>query len=271
MIDTFVKIVTHELMRRSYDNTPAGAPGRLDTSFEVLGKDSNYKFIDAKPATEEQILRAHTQHVIDQVRHESEVWHHQLYDMALLAAGGAIQTAMIGARGEPAFGLIRPPGHHASRDSFWGFCYFNNIAVSLLELRVHGLKNPEFPQISSAFILDFDLHEGDGNIDILSPDRRFIIYNPRGHGDEEYLKDVKLALDISIDVDIIVASAGFDQYKHDWGSNLSTEAFYEIGHLMYEFAMERCDGRRYALLEGGYNHDDLGKNVHAFCEGLRGV
>lgn len=251
-------------MKRSYDNTPAGAPGRLDSAFEVLGNDPSYEFIEAMPAIEEQILRAHSQHVIDEVKHESEVWHSQLYDMALLAAGGAIQTAMIGERGEPAFGLIRPPGHHASRDSFWGFCYFNNIAVSLFELRAKG-------QIDSAFILDFDLHEGDGNIDILGDNRKFLIHNPRGHDDEEYLKDVKLALDISIDVDIIVASAGFDQYKHDWGSNLSTEAFYEIGHMMYEFAVEHCNGRRYALLEGGYNHQDLGKNIHAFCEGLRGA
>ena len=70
--------------------------------------------------------------------------------------------------------------------------------------------------------------------------------------------------------DIIVASAGFDQYEHCWGSNLSTEAFRKIGHLMFEFAEERCEGRRYGLLEGGYNFEDLGKNVLAFCEGLKG-
>ena len=43
-----------------------------------------------------------------------------------------------------------------------------------------------------------------------------------------------------------------------------------IGCLMHEFAAERCEGRRYGLLEGGYNFEDLGKNVLAFCEGLRG-
>ncbi len=43
-----------------------------------------------------------------------------------------------------------------------------------------------------------------------------------------------------------------------------------IGYLMHEFAVERCEGRRYGLLEGGYNFEDLGKNVLAFCEGLRG-
>ena len=81
---------------------------------------------------------------------------------------------------------------------------------------------------------------------------------------------MKRALDDSSDVDIIVASAGFDQYVEDWGGNLSTDAFGKIGHLMYEFAEKRCEGRRYALLEGGYNFQDLGKNILAFCEGLRG-
>lgn len=251
-------------MRESYDNTPAGAPGRLDSAFEVLNADPNYEFVKAVPATEPQILRAHDQRIIEDVRQETETWHHLLYDMAMLAAGGAIQAGIIGASGEPAFALIRPPGHHASRSSNWGFCYFNNIAVSLFELQARGL-------IRSAFILDFDLHVGDGNINILGPYDQFIIHNPSGHGDAEYLADVRAALDIGKDVDIIVASAGFDQYEHGWGQNLSTNAFYEIGRLMYEFAMERCDGRRYALLEGGYNHQDLGKNIHAFCEGLRGA
>lgn len=43
-----------------------------------------------------------------------------------------------------------------------------------------------------------------------------------------------------------------------------------IRRLMHEFAAERCEGRRYGLLEGGYNFEDMGKNVLAFCEGLRG-
>lgn len=251
-------------MKQSYDHTPAGAPGRLDTAFEVLESNPHYEFIEAIPATEEQILRAHEPYILQEVKHDSDTRSPGLlYEMATLAAGGSIQTAEIAVRGEPAFGLVRPPGHHASRDGYWGFCYFNNIAISLLELNARG-------DIDSAFILDFDLHEGDGNINILGHRGEFTIYNPRGHGDEGFLVDVKRALDASPDVDIIVASAGFDQYEHGWGSNISTNAFQEIGRLMYEFAMKRCEGRRYGLLEGGYNHEDLGKNIHAFCTGLRG-
>lgn len=251
-------------MKRSYDNTPAGAPGRLDTAFEVLENYPQYEFVEALRATERQILRAHDAHVIQEVRHDSETSRTGLlYEVALLAAGGAIQTATLASEGNPAFGLIRPPGHHASRDSYWGFCYFNNIAISLLDLKACGL-------IESAFVLDFDLHEGDGNINILGHMREFTIYNPRGHGDKAYLADVKRALDASPDVDLIVASAGFDQYERCWGSNLSTNAFKEIGRLMYEFSVDRCEGRRYGLLEGGYNHEDIGINTHAFCSGLKG-
>ena len=258
-----MKIVYHPKMKESYDSTPAGAPGRLDTAVEILGSHPDYEFVEPSPATEEQILLAHDTSLIASVKHESMTWHPGLYEMAALAAGGAILTAEISMEEEPTFGLIRPPGHHASRTSYWGFCYFNNVSISLLHLQKRGL-------IDSAFILDFDLHTGDGNINILDGRKGFIIYNPRGHGDEQYLDDVKQALASSPDVDIIMASAGFDQYENDWGGNLSTKAFKEIGKMMHDFAEERCEGRCYGLLEGGYNHEDLGSNILAFCEGLRG-
>jgi acetoin utilization deacetylase AcuC-like enzyme len=250
-------------MKESYDSTPAGAPGRLDSAIEIFTNNQDYEFIEPSPATEDQILLAHDKSLIASVKHEGKVWHPELYEMAALAAGGAILTAELSMEGEPAFGLIRPPGHHASRVSYWGFCYFNNVSISLLHLQKKGL-------INSAFVLDFDLHTGDGNINILDGRKGFIIYNPTGHGDEQYLEDVKRVLMSSPDVDIIMASAGFDQYENDWGGNLSTSAFKEIGKMMHEFAAERCEGRCYGLLEGGYNHEDLGLNALSFCEGLRG-
>ncbi|MHA1957799.1 MAG: hypothetical protein ACW968_12825, partial [Candidatus Thorarchaeota archaeon] len=108
-----------------------------------------------------------------------------------------------------------------------GFCYFNNISIALLHLRSKGL-------INSAYILDFDLHTGDGNINILEDEPGFILHNPSGRGDENYLRDVRRSLDACPDVDIAVASAGFDQYIDCWGSNLSTDAFREIGRLLFE-------------------------------------
>ena len=251
-------------MIKRYDSTPAGAEGRLESSLDVLNTHPDYVFVEAREATEEEILLAHTRRVFKSVQRESTTSPGSLlFRMAKLAAGGAIMAGEIGVNGEPAFGLIRPPGHHASADSYWGFCYFNNIAVSLLALKEQGL-------IDSAFVLDFDLHTGDGNIDILEGNRRWTIYNPDGQGDDAFIADAKRALDAAPDIDIIVASAGFDQYEEDWGGNVTTSGFRRIGRLMHDFAMERCEGRRYALLEGGYNYEDLGKNILAFCEGLRG-
>ncbi|MBD3405934.1 MAG: histone deacetylase family protein [Candidatus Lokiarchaeota archaeon] len=259
-----MKIVYHPLMKESYDHTPAGAPGRLDSAIEILKENPNYDFVIPDPATENQILLAHDEKIIRSVKRESEsTTRANLYETALLAAGGAILTAEIAMKEGSSFGLIRPPGHHASRNSYWGFCYFNNMAISVLELKRKNL-------ISSAFILDFDLHTGDGNINILEQDSCFVICNPRSNGDAAYLREIKDALSSSPDVDIIAASAGFDQYIKCWGSNLATETFQKIGFLMYEFAEDNCDGKRYGILEGGYNHEDLGKNVLAFCEGLAG-
>jgi len=69
--------------------------------------------------------------------------------------------------------------------------------------------------------------------------------------------------------DIIAVSAGFDRHKDDWGGILETDDYREIGRIVKENAEEKCDGRRFAVLEGGYNHKVLGKNVRAFVLGLK--
>lgn len=260
-----MKVVFHPSMMEPYDNTPAGAAGRLDTSVELLRGKKAYEFVQPGPASEAQIRLAHDPTHIERVRRQGgSPGTNRLFQMATLAAGGAILTAEIAAKGEPAFGLIRPPGHHASRNGYWGFCYFNNIAIALLHLRSKRL-------IRSAFVLDFDLHTGDGTLNILSGEKDFTIHNPSGRGDDEYLANVERTLEKSPRVDIIAASAGFDEYIQDWGRNLSTQAYQKLGCLVFDFAKERCEGRRFGLLEGGYNFEHLGMNVHAFCEGLRGV
>ena len=71
------------------------------------------------------------------------------------------------------------------------------------------------------------------------------------------------------DIDIFTASAGFDQRIDDWGHLLSPEDYTELGRLMKKYSEKLCKGRRYALLEGGYNHDALPKNVDSFCQGFK--
>jgi acetoin utilization deacetylase AcuC-like enzyme len=255
-----VKIVFHEKYYNSnYAMDPAASAGRLEGIMKVLSKNSNYEIIKPNPASKEDILRAHTDRHLDYVK-----GNFLLYELASLAAGGAILAAEEAFNGNPSFAVIRPPGHHASADSCWGFCYFNNISISLLKL--YSEK-----KIKSAFILDFDLHTGDGNINILQnrrDDFQVKILNPNRSNRESYMTEVENYMENLSEIDIFVASAGFDQGIDDWGHLLHLEDYFELGKLMKEYSNKLCQGRRYALLEGGYNHSVLPNNVQSFCNGL---
>ncbi len=252
-----MKVVFHEDFYKVYALDPAAGAGRLEGIVYIIDNDSFYELIEAIPAKKIDILRAHTDRHFLRVQNEPLVFHN-----AMLAAGGAIQTAEIAYIEKTAsFGLIRPPGHHASRDSCWGFCYFNNIAVSLLYLM-------DKHKIKSAFILDFDLHTGDGNINILSDYSNIQILNPYSNNEGRYMQEIKETLDSLSDIDIIIASAGFDNAKNDWGNVLSTESYNQIGKWLKEYSLKLCNGRRFSVLEGGYNYSILPTNFDSFCKGF---
>jgi len=248
-----MKIVTHQDFLRPYTRDPAAEAGRLEPILEEL-KQENYEFIEALPAGWDDIARAHTKDHIDHVTR------HGLYAIAALAAGGAIQAAEIGMT-EPAFAVIRPPGHHASADSSWGFCFFNNMAIAIEFLKHNG-------KIQSAHILDFDLHFGDGTVNILGQKGYVTIHNPEASTREAYLESVRTTL-WKVTTDVIGVSAGFDNHVQDWGGLLTTGDYYEIGRMVFTRAKEIGAGT-FGVLEGGYNHAVLGKNVRAFVRGLCG-
>lgn len=256
-----MKIVFHErYFNSSYAMDPAAATGRLEGILEILKSNPDFEFIEPYPAKKEDILRSHTERHFNYIHRDP-----LLYELASLAAGGAIIAAEEAYKFNPTFAVIRPPGHHASADSCWGFCYFNNISISLLKLYSEG-------KIKSAFVLDFDLHTGDGNINILTfrdDDFRVEILNPESSGRTNYIKEVRDHMEHLENIDIFVASAGFDQGIEDWGHLLYPEDYTELGRLMKAYSEKLCNGRRYALLEGGYNHDVLPKNVYSFCQGFK--
>jgi acetoin utilization deacetylase AcuC-like enzyme len=247
-----MKVVFHEDYFRTYTSDPAAATGRLEPVIEAIK--ANVEFVEARPATEIQLKYVHDQSHIEHIKRLA------LFDIAALAAGGAIQAANIGLT-EPCFGLIRPPGHHASADSCWGFCFFNNMAVALEVLKRSGA-------IQSAYVLDIDLHYGDGTVNILGDRQYANIHNVEASTRRSFLNEISDRLSIC-SADIIGISAGFDNHRDDWGGLLNTEDYRKIGEMVSETAKKTKSGC-FAILEGGYNHQVLGDNVLALIEGLSG-
>lgn len=247
-----MNVYFHDRFYSVYTSDPAAAPGRIEAIVDTIAP--HVDLCTFSPATQNDLLLVHPTHHLERIRSKG------LYDIAALAAGGAIQAAETG-MDEPSFALIRPPGHHASADSCWGFCFFNNMAVSLHRLRSTG-------RIQTAFILDFDLHFGDGNVNILADEPWVDILNPESHSRQAYLDQVEHALHHTA-ADVIAVSAGFDNHVQDWGGLLTTADYRTMGTWVHQ-AARRNNGGCYGILEGGYNHDVLGKNVRAFLEGLVG-
>jgi acetoin utilization deacetylase AcuC-like enzyme len=247
-----MKVVFHEDFYQVYTGDPAAAPGRMESIVKII--EPYVEFVAAEPALRSDIAAVHSD------RHIQNIENQRLYDIAALAAGGAIQSAQIGLS-EPCFGLIRPPGHHASAGSAWGFCFFSNMAVALATL--HRQKS-----IKSACVLDIDLHFGDGTVNILDRKNWVTVVNVEGLSRDRYLLEVEETLK-NCRADLIGISAGFDNHADDWGGLLTTEDYEKIGQLVRS-AAERNKGGCFGILEGGYNHAVLGDNVLALIQGMAG-
>jgi len=246
--------VFHERFYEVYVSDPAAAAGRMEAIVDALRND--FEWVEPSQASEEDIARVHSAEHTERIKRSRD-----LYEMGSLAAGAAIMAAELACRGEPAFGLIRPPGHHASPESCWGFCYFNNIAIAIRKLMETG-------QIKKALILDFDLHFGDGTENAFTGIPEVAYFHPESSNRGEFVEKVRKRLERAEGFDLLSVSAGFDRHVEDWGGLLTTDDYRTIGFLVKANSQKFCGGRRFAVLEGGYNHAVLGQNVRAFLEGM---
>jgi len=248
-----MKVYFHHDFLQHYAHDPAAKPGRLEPALAVLEK--KYPVIEPKPAAEDDILLVHTPRHWRSIA-EDALLHHT----ALLAAGAAIGASETALEGEHAFALCRPPGHHASYDSSWGFCYFNNIAVAVSRLLDQN-------HIQSALIVDFDLHFGDGTSNIFRRNKAVTFWHSRESNSTLFLETLEKDLE-NYDTDLVAVSAGFDRGADDWGGMLKIKDYHRIGSLLANYARQKCSGRLFAALEGGYNPQALAHNIEAFLEGL---
>ena len=247
-------VVYHPLYEEDYPTASVEMPKRVAVIRDELKGDC--EFVTPQAATEEDILMVHTHSLLEEMKSDP-----LLFKVASMAAGGAIHAAQLACERIPSFGLIRPPGHHASPGSHWGFCFFNNMAIA-----VETLIRAGKPQ--RVLILDIDLHFGDGTDNFFQGRSDVVVANIQEEERNSFLDRVAETLETALPYDLIAISAGFDRYRLDWGGTLEMDDYRVIGAMVAEKAASSCHGRRFAILEGGYYLPHLGKNARSLIEGL---
>jgi len=290
------------------------APLRLQMvmrHLEECGINARVKKFMAPRAPEDALLRVHSPYLVDIVKLMSDFGHGEigeaayaspaLYDVARLAAGGAVRAAtlVVEGRTKHAFSIMRPPGHHASTSTAMGLCYFNNIAIAIRQVQSTG----EGMRVS---ILDFDDHHGNGTAEIFYADphvqyisiHEYDYQNPNsghyaeiGYGEAkgtniniplvEASPDASYAAALTEIVepairefapDLIAVSAGFDAHFGDPVGNMDVDSstYWRFGETIRRLAKEVGARGSFWVLEGGYNPFLLGLCVEASIRGLAG-
>jgi acetoin utilization deacetylase AcuC-like enzyme len=211
------------------------------------------------------------------------------YRAALHAAGGACELARVLLAGEAQLGFsaLRPSGHHAEAQRAMGFCLFNNVAVAAeLAIRELGARR--------VFILDWDVHHGNGTAEIFR-ERDDVLFASihqagiypgsgpladsgsgvgegytlnlpvPGGSDEQWLSLVEhlvLPAARAFEPDLVLISAGFDAHRADplAGCQLETASFGELARHVRDLAAQQRAPLG-VILEGGYEPRSLAESV----------
>lgn len=214
---------------------------------------------------------------------------------ALHAAGAAIKAVdevLLGTV-QNAFCAVRPPGHHAGRRSFGGFCIFNNVACAA----AHALATYGVQRVA---IVDFDVHHGNGTEEIFREDGRVLFVStfqhpyypycgaetasehivnlplPAGTSGRDYRAAFEARALPALDAfrpELILLSAGFDGHCEDDLAhfNLVEADYVWITEQVMAIARRHAQDRIVSVLEGGYNLNALGRSVAAHIKALAGL
>jgi len=265
----------------------------------------------ATEADSEALLEVHSDahlRTIERVSHSGGGWLDAdtyctaaSYSVARLAAGAAVDAVDAVCRGvtEHAVALVRPPGHHATRERAMGFCLFNNAAVATRAAqRRFGLEK--------VAIVDIDVHHGNGTQDIFYDDASVLYCSlhqwplypgtggvgergqgagagatlnvplPPGTGGEGWLAAFDDAVAPAVRAfrpGLLVVSAGYDGHRADPLAELrlETDTYAAVAHRLLGLAAETDARGTVWLLEGGYDLDALAESVGVTLTALAGA
>lgn len=132
--------------------------------------EKSIEWIKPRKATREEVTLVHDTSYFDYIMNskpgylDSDTYLSEGTKEAALYAAGAVVTAVesISSERRRFFCLVRPPGHHAERSEAMGFCIFNNVAIGASYAKKKGY--------SRIFIVDFDVHHGNGTQHIFEAD-----------------------------------------------------------------------------------------------------
>ena len=293
--------------------TPAGHPERPERAqaLEALAasfKEQGGEVVEPRSATDEDLLRVHTQEHIDAIvatRGKATMIDEDTFtspdsdDIARLAAGAVltgIDRALDGPKGSRSLVLVRPPGHHAEADRAMGFCLYSNVAVGAAYARSRGCAR--------VAIVDYDVHHGNGTQWIFYEDPTVLFVSSHqypfypgtgaasekgrgaGHGftlnipldagakddeiERKYAAQVIPAVR-NFKPDLLLISAGFDAHELDPLGQLrmTTEGFGRLTKTLIDLANEVCEGRAVLVTEGGYDLKALSDSLKAVIAACR--
>ena len=293
--------------------TPAGHPERPERAQMLAAVAAGFKeqggeVIEPRSATDEDLLRVHTQeHVaaIAATRGKATMIDEDTFtspdsdDIARLAAGAVltgVDRVLDGPPGSRALALVRPPGHHAEADRAMGFCLYSNIAVGAAYARSRGCAR--------VAIVDYDVHHGNGTQWIFYEDptvlfvssHQYPFYPGTGAASEKG-RGAGLGFTLNLPLDagakdaeierkyagqvipavrsfkpqLLMISDGFDAHEMDplGPLRMTTEGFGRLTKTLITLADEVCEGRVVLVTEGGYDLQALSDSLKAVIDVCR--